>query len=66
MAEMDKATVLMRNFYYNHDLRDSNAPAQSKIEEWAQGFILKAESGYTEGLVGFGLDMYTGLGIVSY
>lgn len=58
-----KASVLMRNFYYNHDLRDSKAPAQSKIEEWAQGFILKAESGYTEGLVGLGLDMYAGLGI---
>lgn len=58
-----KATLLMRNFYYNHDLRDSKAPAQSKIDEWAQGFILKAESGYTEGTVGFGLDMFAGLGL---
>lgn len=58
-----KATLTLRNFYYNHDLRDSKAPAQSKIEEWAQGFILKAESGYTEGLVGFGVDAYAGVGI---
>lgn len=58
-----KASLTMRNFYYNHDLRDSKAPAQSKIEEWAQGFILKAESGYTEGLVGFGVDLYAGLGV---
>uniref|UniRef100_UPI003555E03E OprD family outer membrane porin n=2 Tax=Pseudomonadota TaxID=1224 RepID=UPI003555E03E len=34
-----KASITARNFYYNHDLRDSTKPAQSKIEEWAQGFI---------------------------
>ncbi|KQQ64965.1 porin [Pseudomonas sp. Leaf127] len=58
-----KASLTARNFYYNHDLRDSTAPAQSKLEEWAQGFIFKAESGYTQGPVGFGLDVYAGLGL---
>lgn len=57
-----KATLELRNFYMNRDLRDSGV-AQSKREEWAQGFILKAESGFTEGTVGFGLDAYAGLGL---
>ncbi|MDR0280776.1 MAG: OprD family porin [Paucimonas sp.] len=58
-----KANVTLRNFYYNHDLRDSTKPAQSKLEEWAQGFILKGESGYTEGTIGVGVDFYAGLGL---
>lgn len=58
-----KASLTLRNFYYNHDLRDSVAPAQSKIEEWAQGFILKGESGYTDTTIGLGLDYYAGLGL---
>jgi hypothetical protein len=57
-----KATLELRNFYMNRDLRDTGV-AQSKREEWAQGFILKAESGFTEGTVGFGLDAYAGLGL---
>jgi len=58
-----KAALTLRNFYYNHDLRDSKAPAQSKIEEWAQGFIFKAQSGYTDTPIGFGVDVYAGLGL---
>lgn len=61
--EDSTANLTLRNFYYNHDLRDSNAPAQSKIEEWAQGFILKAQSGYTDTPVGLGLEVYAGLGL---
>lgn len=61
-----KATVEARNFYFNRDFRQGNsdAPAQkqSKSEEWAQGFILRAESGYTEGTFGFGLDAIGMLG----
>ncbi|MCW1937625.1 OprD family porin [Pseudomonas sp. MDMC_285] len=58
-----KASLELRNFYMNRDLRDTTAAQQSKREEWAQGFILKAESGFTEGTVGFGLDAYAGLGL---
>jgi hypothetical protein len=47
----------------NRDLRDTTAAQQSKREEWAQGLILKAESGFTEGTVGFGLDAYAGLSL---
>lgn len=58
-----------RNFYMNRDYRDaglSDGPRhdgkpQSKAEDWAQGFILRGNSGFTEGTVGVGLDV---LGLV--
>ncbi|MCJ0973069.1 OprD family porin [Pseudomonas sp. PS1] len=56
-----KAAVELRNFYMNRDFRSGTG--QSKAEEWAQGFILKMESGYTEGPVGFGLDAIGLLGV---
>ena len=46
------ARLETRNFYFNRDFRQANA-AQSKQEEWAQGFLLRYESGYTDGTVGF-------------
>ncbi|ELF6204308.1 MULTISPECIES: OprD family porin [Pseudomonas] len=57
-----KATLEARNFYFSRDFR-SDTSTQSKREEWAQGFILRAQSGYTEGTVGFGLDAIGMLGI---
>jgi len=57
-----KASLDMRNFYMNRDFRQSNAP-QNKAEEWAQGFVLRLESGYTEGRVGFGVDALGELGV---
>jgi len=59
--EDSKAAVELRNFYMNRDFRSGDG--QSKAEEWAQGFILKMESGYTEGPVGFGLDAIGLLGV---
>lgn len=50
-----KASLELRNFYFNRDFRQTNA-AQSKQEEWAQGFLLRYESGYTEGLIGVSFD----------
>ncbi|MBA4243869.1 MAG: outer membrane porin, OprD family [Pseudomonas sp.] len=50
-----KASIEARNMYLNRDFRQNNA-AQAKAEEWAQGFTLRIESGFTEGTVGFGLD----------
>ncbi|MEN4826774.1 OprD family porin [Pseudomonas sp. P39-UII1] len=63
LLEDGKANLTFRNFYYNHDLRDSTKPAQSKLEEWAQGFIFKGESGYTDTTIGVGVDVYAGLGL---
>ena len=41
-----KASLDLRNFYMNRDFRQTNAP-QNKADEWAQGFVLRLESGYT-------------------
>lgn len=61
-----KATLQLRNFYFNRDFRSTPATAASKVEEWAQGFIFRAESGYTQGAVGFGLDVYAATGLKLY
>ena len=52
----------MRNFYFNNDNRDG-ASNPSRTEEWAQGFMLNYQSGFTEGTVGFGVDALGLLGI---
>ncbi|MHC8333585.1 OprD family porin [Pseudomonas sp. LB3P25] len=57
-----KATLGMRNFYFNNDNRDGTA-APSKTEEWAQGFMLDFKSGYTDGTIGFGVDALGLMGI---
>ena len=56
-----KVDLEMRNFYMNRDFRDGSGP--SKRDEWAQGFILRAQSGYTPGVVGFGLDAIAMVGL---
>ncbi|MGC4012362.1 MAG: OprD family porin [Pseudomonas sp.] len=57
-----KANLELRNFYYNKDFRQAGA-SQSKAEEWAQGFLLRYESGYTEGDIGVGVDAIGLLGL---
>jgi hypothetical protein len=57
-----KATLSMRNLYVNGDNRDGTA-SPSKSEEWAQGFMLNYQSGFTEGTVGFGLDLLSLTGV---
>jgi len=49
------ADLKATNFYYNRDFRSGSG--QGKREEWAQGFVLDARSGYTPGVVGFGVDV---------
>ena len=56
-----KASVEARNFYFSRDFREG--AGQAKSEEWAQGFLLRLESGYTEGTVGFGVDALGTLGV---
>ncbi|MEE1864895.1 MULTISPECIES: OprD family porin [Pseudomonas] len=60
LIDDSKATVLLRNYYFDRDYSDSGA-VQSQRREWAQGFIVKGTSGYTPGPVGLGLDV---LGLV--
>lgn len=58
------ATLQARNYYFSRDFSDIVGPSQqSKAEEWAQGFILKVNSGYTPGTVGVGVDLLGQLGI---
>ncbi|VXC60272.1 OprD family porin [Pseudomonas sp. 8O] len=59
--EDSKASLELRNFYLNRDFREN--AGQNKREEWAQGFILNLESGYTQGTVGFGIDAIGMLGV---
>ncbi|HGA2317692.1 TPA: OprD family porin [Pseudomonas putida] len=61
--EDSTATFETRNMYFNRDFRDGTSAQQSKRDEWAQGFMLNFESGYTDGPVGFGLDALGMLGI---
>ncbi|MBB3777802.1 hypothetical protein FHY11_002158 [Xanthomonas arboricola] len=42
------------NYYYNRDFRSGAGPSQRT--EWAQGVLLSVKSGWTPGVVGFGLD----------
>ncbi len=48
--EDSKVRLDIRNFYYNADFRDGTGV--SKREEWAQGFLLNYESGFTQGDIG--------------
>ena len=58
------ATLQARNYYFSRDFSDIvGSNQQSKAEEWAQGFILNVKSGYTQGTVGFGLDVIGLLGL---
>ena len=47
-------TLTLRNYYLDRDYKDDGAKTATK--EWAQGFIMNVESGFTSGTVGFGLD----------
>jgi hypothetical protein len=54
-VEDSKATLGLRNFYYDNNVKHSdNAPS---AQEWGQGFLFNYTSGFTEGTVGFGLDV---------
>jgi hypothetical protein len=60
--EDSKASLGLRNFYINNDNRSGEA-APSKQEEWGQGFMLNYASGFTEGMVGFGVDAIGLMGV---
>ncbi|MCE4053222.1 OprD family porin [Pseudomonas sp. Au-Pse12] len=60
LIDDSQLTLGARNFYMNRDFH-GDRPPQNKSEEWAQGFVLRYQSGFTEGSVGFGLD---GLGVL--
>lgn len=62
LVEDSHAKLDLRNIYFNQDNRSGSANP-SKMEEWGQGFIFDFTSGYTQGLVGFGVDALGMLGV---
>ncbi|MGR6737539.1 MULTISPECIES: OprD family porin [Pseudomonas] len=51
-----KVNLNLRNFYINRNFTNPGK-SQGKAEEWTQSFILDAKSGFTQGTVGFGMDV---------
>ncbi|RMQ43232.1 OprD family outer membrane porin [Pseudomonas cichorii] len=55
-VEDAKVGLNLRNFFINRNFVDPDN-AQSGAQEWTQNFILDARSGFTQGTVGFGVDV---------
>lgn len=60
----------LRNVYFNENFRDEHGmsaraarTAKSERTEWAQGFLLDYQSGFTPGTLGFGVDALGLLGV---
>ncbi|WP_458238773.1 OprD family outer membrane porin, partial [Pseudomonas sp. P5_A2_2] len=58
-----KLKLQLRNVYFNENFRDEHGmsaraarTAKSERTEWAQGFLLDYQSGFTQGTMGFGID----------
>ena len=50
------ANLNLRNFFFNRNYTNPTK-AQGGAQEWTQSFILDAKSGFTQGTVGFGVDV---------
>ncbi|WP_082423724.1 OprD family porin [Pseudomonas sp. NBRC 111118] len=57
--EESSLTVLAKNYYFNTD----RAGGRSNQKDWSQAFIANYESGFTQGLIGVGVDAFTYWGI---
>ncbi len=62
------ANLGFRNLYMNQDTRHvantaNNRNGNKTKEEWSQAIILDYKSGFTEGTIGFGVDVYAATGI---
>lgn len=71
-VEDSKLNLLYRNFYMNREYRNGagnqfdSATGRYKSgyrEEWAHGLMLNYASGFTQGIVGFGVDAYGMVGM---
>src|SRR5471030_1338349 len=51
-----KVDLNLRNFFINRNFTNPTK-AQGLAQEWTQSFILDAKSGFTQGTVGFGIDV---------
>ena len=58
-VEDSSLVLLNKNYYFAQDNHTSGA-AVSRTEEWAHGVLATYESGFTQGTVGFGIDVEAG------
>lgn len=63
-VEGAKANLSLRNLYFDGDYKNAE-PGQHlpSDREWGQGFMLKFNSGYTQGPIGFGMDVFARAGV---
>ncbi|MCY1284054.1 Porin-like protein NicP [compost metagenome] len=61
-VEDSKASLGLRNFYYNLNTKNT-ADNRGEASEWGQGFLFNYTSGFTEGTVGVGVDVVGLLGV---
>ncbi|MEE5056934.1 OprD family porin [Pseudomonas alliivorans] len=68
--EDSRLKLQLRNVYFNENFRDEHGlstraalTAKSERTEWAQGLLLDYQSGFTQGVLGFGFDASGLLGI---
>lgn len=54
--EDSKANLTLKNLYFDQDFHSGSA-SPSRQTEWGQGFLLGFTSGFTEGAIGFGVDI---------
>ncbi|NWB47264.1 OprD family porin [Pseudomonas gingeri] len=54
-VEGAKASVLLENYYFN---RTKQPLGSNDQKDWSQGFLGKLSSGYTQGTVGVGVDVF--------
>ena len=53
-VEDSKVNLNLRNFYLNNDVRNESA---ASLKDWGQAGVLDYRSGFTEGTLGFGVDL---------
>jgi len=58
-VEDSKLSILAKNYYFNTDRADG----RSNQKDWSQAFIARFDSGFTQGTVGFGADLFAFWGL---
>src|SRR5690606_13397668 len=57
-----KLSLDLRNYYLNQGTDAFNGAAEVEGGQWGQAFMLNYQSGFTEGSVGFGVDLFGAAG----
>lgn len=62
-VEDSNLTLLNKNYAFYRDFRNNDNTRQNYRNEWAHGILATYESGYTQGIVGFGIDAHAAQGL---